>query len=142
MRQLLPVVLCGMILGACADGRIVERPETVGLTDGVPVAAGDTVEKLSPSSARVEDGILDGGPEETVIVSRGFDVADAEYLPRTRACRRFISLSRKGSRVPYRRLVASYDSCLNSDRNHPTSRKLSCGKGRYYHMRNGVRVCA
>ncbi len=142
MRQFLPVVLCGMLLGACADGRIVERPAAVGLTDGVPVAAGDTVEKVSPSSARVEDGILDGGTEETVIVSHGFDVADAEYLPRTRACRKFISLSRKGSRVPYRRLVESYDSCLNSDRNHPTSRKLSCGNGKYYHMRNGVRVCA
>ncbi len=142
MKQLLPVVLCGMMLGACADGRIVERPEAVGLADGVPVAAGDPVEKVSPSSGRIEDSILAGGAEETVIVSRGFDVADAEYLPRTRACRKFITLSRKGRKVPYRLLVASYDSCLDSDRNHPTSRKLSCGKGKYYHLRNGARVCA
>ncbi len=142
MRQFLPVVLCGMLLGACADVRIVDGPETTGLMEGTPVAAGDTVDRLSPSYARIEDGILYSGKEETVIVSRGFDIADADYLPRTRACRRFISLSRKGKRVSYRRLVASYDSCLNSDRNHPTSRKLSCGNGRYYHMRNGVRVCA
>ncbi len=142
MRQLFPVVLCSMILGACADGRVIESPEAVGLADGVPVAAGDPVGKVSPSSAQVQDGILDGGSEETVIVSRGFDAADAEYLPHTLACRKFISLSRRGNRVPYHLLVASYDSCLNSDRNHPTSRKLSCGNGRYYHMRNGVRVCA
>ncbi len=142
MRKLFPIVLCGVMLGACADGRIVRDPKAVGLVDGTPVAAGDRVEKVSPSSGMVEDGILADGREETVIVSNGFDTADAEYLPRTRACRKFISLSRKGTRVPYRHLVASYDSCLNSDRNHPTSRKLSCGNGKYYHMRNGVRVCA
>ncbi len=142
MRKFLPVVLCGMVLGACANGRIVERPEAVGLADGIPVAAGDPVEKVQPSSGQVEDSILAGGPEETVIVSRGFDVADAEYLPRTRACRKFIALSREGRKVPYRSLVASYDSCLDSDRSHPTSRKLSCGNGKYYHLRNGTRVCA
>ncbi len=149
MRRIVPIILCGILLSACVKGRLVEDVDTPGFAEGVPVAAGDTPSSGSgarPAShetaGEMQDGIL---ASETVITAREFDTADAGQLPQTRACRRFLAISRKADEeggIPYAQLVRRYDACLNSDRRHPTSRKLSCGNGRYYHLRRGTPVCA
>ncbi len=109
----------------------------VGVTSGVS--------QVASGLALMNDGNRTTGNGST---GPGRSTARESDLPRTRECSEYLRLATRpasmqmaGGNAQLARIFRSYERCLNSQPDHPTSRRLRCGKGKYYVYPRGIQAC-
>ena len=137
MKGILIASLLSMGLGGCMT---TQDAVTEGVTTGVATGLASRLPAaLGIPAAAVTSGVVAGAMHSG---ARATAVPDQGSMPDTPQCRAYLRYIKSvGPMGTVRPMIVRYNACLNSAPNHPTSRRLRCGPGKYYGYFDNRRIC-